>query len=625
MRACRVALAFAIIAGAASFGLVAAPSAPSAGANQADDIADTVFDKCKELPVALAGTASGGVAFVTPFGPGGGTISGVGGAGTLAGGAVDLGGAAGASAGAGAGVGGGGLVMATASVAAAAVTAVGGFCGGVKLGKWLWGEGQADVSDLPGVNVAGPALEMRAGACSDFGISAYQGRAACSIRTPGVLSRDGVPEAYNRSGVSYSQATPTEGAALFGASAAPPGITVSGSNQTIVSTSGQSNTSVTVAAGAAYNPGTTFGSWHCTNAVAMSQGDKCLVRGNAMAGGYWMTGQPTVWVAQWPLDRDLFAHGYLRSTTITTTCWSSPDGNGYVTRTITGPVQRDDEPVELEPRKCVDGEILRSLLIQRTAPGGTPETVWWWNHPAKDTGIVTLPTPTRQCWVVGVTTCPMWDSNPADPNATVQVGGPGGTPVPKGAPTTTDVLIPGIETVWPPDPNPTPTTTAVPTTVPVPTSTVVTPTTTTPAQGCDAGAPGCPTPSEDPPPNDPGDGDGDSCWPDGWGWFNPVEWVYRPVKCVLTWLFVPPEPEWSNALDGLQAHSDEAPLQWATGAVNMVTNSSIETVRWRDADLPCMPSFCLSSLDGFDFPGWLKAATLVGLWTLIAYSVARFL
>lgn len=49
------------------------------------------------------------------------------------------------------------------------------------------------------------------------------------------------------------------------------------------------------------------------------------------------------------------------------------------------------------------------------------------------------------------------------------------------------------------------------------------------------------------------DGDGDrgglyaftddesECWPEGWGWLNPLEWVYRPIKCALLWAFVPDE------------------------------------------------------------------------------------
>jgi hypothetical protein len=36
-----------------------------------------------------------------------------------------------------------------------------------------------------------------------------------------------------------------------------------------------------------------------------------------------------------------------------------------------------------------------------------------------------------------------------------------------------------------------------------------------------------------------GSGDGSSCFPSGWSAFNPVEWVYDPIKCALVWAFVP--------------------------------------------------------------------------------------
>lgn len=35
------------------------------------------------------------------------------------------------------------------------------------------------------------------------------------------------------------------------------------------------------------------------------------------------------------------------------------------------------------------------------------------------------------------------------------------------------------------------------------------------------------------------DADADECWPSGWGWFNPAQWVLRPIKCALEWAFVP--------------------------------------------------------------------------------------
>jgi hypothetical protein len=40
------------------------------------------------------------------------------------------------------------------------------------------------------------------------------------------------------------------------------------------------------------------------------------------------------------------------------------------------------------------------------------------------------------------------------------------------------------------------------------------------------------------PTGDPG-GDGGSCWPSGWGAFNPLAWVYTPVMCALKAAFVP--------------------------------------------------------------------------------------
>lgn len=32
---------------------------------------------------------------------------------------------------------------------------------------------------------------------------------------------------------------------------------------------------------------------------------------------------------------------------------------------------------------------------------------------------------------------------------------------------------------------------------------------------------------------------GEECFPNGWGWFNPAQWVLRPIKCALVWAFVP--------------------------------------------------------------------------------------
>lgn len=68
-----------------------------------------------------------------------------------------------------------------------------------------------------------------------------------------------------------------------------------------------------------------------------------------------------------------------------------------------------------------------------------------------------------------------------------------------------------------------------------------------PAPGPNPGAtpPGSTSPSPAPG-TAPGTGPSDptrtrECFPTGWGMFNPFEWVFKPVKCVLEWAFVPRE------------------------------------------------------------------------------------
>lgn len=54
--------------------------------------------------------------------------------------------------------------------------------------------------------------------------------------------------------------------------------------------------------------------------------------------------------------------------------------------------------------------------------------------------------------------------------------------------------------------------------------------------------PNQPEPVPPVPPVDPVDPDEPvtgECFPTGWGIFNPVEWVYKPVQCALRWAFVP--------------------------------------------------------------------------------------
>jgi hypothetical protein len=78
-------------------------------------------------------------------------------------------------------------------------------------------------------------------------------------------------------------------------------------------------------------------------------------------------------------------------------------------------------------------------------------------------------------------------------------------------------------------------------------------------------------PAVDPPPDEPGvdivipidpgsglgggtldDGQAE-CWPAGWGWFNPAQWVLKPIKCALLWAFVPDD----SLGESFEAFTDE--------------------------------------------------------------------
>lgn len=52
----------------------------------------------------------------------------------------------------------------------------------------------------------------------------------------------------------------------------------------------------------------------------------------------------------------------------------------------------------------------------------------------------------------------------------------------------------------------------------------------------------------------PADPEGQQCWPEGWGRVNPLEWVYRPVLCVIKAGFIPTQPlATAQVTDAVQA------------------------------------------------------------------------
>lgn len=227
----------------------------------------------------------------------------------------------------------------------------------------------------------------------------------------------------------------------------------------------------------------------------------------------------------------------------------------------------------------------------------------------------------RQCYLDGFTNC---EATSADGITTVNntvtnqttnvtVGGP--------QQTVTQVLEPirdAIATGPSPTtvPNTSPTTVA-PTTVPATTVPVTSAPTTVPCGiACEGSDP-------EPPP-----GDNDSCFTEGYSW-NPVSWVLVPIKCAFTWLFVPSGANWDSVTDDLDAMSDDAPLSWVVGASDLLTGSSVQFVRWSQADLPSFTvggyTFDFASLDGAEAPTVVKVLLLIAVWILLAYAIVRFL
>lgn len=43
------------------------------------------------------------------------------------------------------------------------------------------------------------------------------------------------------------------------------------------------------------------------------------------------------------------------------------------------------------------------------------------------------------------------------------------------------------------------------------------------------------------------------CFPDGWGWFNPVQWVLRPIKCAVVWAFLPEDEDLEEFVDSIKS------------------------------------------------------------------------
>jgi hypothetical protein len=72
-------------------------------------------------------------------------------------------------------------------------------------------------------------------------------------------------------------------------------------------------------------------------------------------------------------------------------------------------------------------------------------------------------------------------------------------------------------------------------------------------------------------PTDEPTSDNSSCWGSGWSW-NPISWVYVPIKCALQWAFVPSAGTWTDAMaQPLADWKATGPGQWLGGLGDMFT------------------------------------------------------
>lgn len=62
------------------------------------------------------------------------------------------------------------------------------------------------------------------------------------------------------------------------------------------------------------------------------------------------------------------------------------------------------------------------------------------------------------------------------------------------------------------------------------------------------------------------DNNGDNCFLNGFGW-NPVDWVYTPVKCVLQWAFIPSAADLQTDVSPLRSAWDSSPPGVMVGAL----------------------------------------------------------
>lgn len=118
--------------------------------------------------------------------------------------------------------------------------------------------------------------------------------------------------------------------------------------------------------------------------------------------------------------------------------------------------------------------------------------------------------------------------------------------------------------------------------------------------------------------------DTEHCYPTGWAAFNPLEWVYKPVKCVLIWAFIP-DPA---AVDAMTAHMSDA---WSASIFGVFSSAahgffdpigSLSSAGTGDCN---GPSFTFQSLGGWTLQPFAACDGIVATVSTVTLAFESFM
>lgn len=118
------------------------------------------------------------------------------------------------------------------------------------------------------------------------------------------------------------------------------------------------------------------------------------------------------------------------------------------------------------------------------------------------------------------------------------------------------------------------------------------------------------------------------CWPEGWGWFNPADWVLKPIKCAATWAVVPADADLQERLDRFDELRTEPPLSWADQGATYLGGSSMVFAEWSEAGPECSlvleTEVCPREWDTQTAPSIVLGLLIFGLWSGLVFAIWRW-